>query len=75
MMGKAEERDHSKRNPAEFRRNPAFPAATIREYGAFEEYYAYTEMLYNEVQADFLATDPRDPGILRKEKDCEKAAR
>ena len=74
-MGKAECGKNSIREPAEFGKNPAFPAATIREYGAFEEYYAYTEMLYNEVQADFLATDPRDPWILKKEKDCEKAAR
>ena len=61
--------------PAEYRKPAVIPAATIKEYGAFEEYYEYTEKIYNEIQTEFLSTDPRDPEILKKEKKCEDAAR
>ena len=64
------------RIPAEFRKNPeVIPAATIKEYGVFEDYYEYTEMIYNKMQASFLSTDPRDRMILKKEKSCEEASR
>ena len=61
--------------PAEYQNPPIFPAAIVKDYGAFEDYVANSEKVYDRLQSEFLAMDPRDRDLPKMAAYCAKAAR
>ena len=61
--------------PAEYRKPEIFPAAPVKDYGAFVDYVAKTEKVYDRLQREFLEMDRLDAKLPEMAEFCAKACR
>ncbi len=74
-MGKADKNSENRAMPREFRDSPVFPVAVVKNSGTFDHYYDDMLACYEEARQNFLASDVRNPEIVRRSGEWEKAAR